>query len=70
VSVLSFELEDIKPGDGEIPIRKLTWEPLGFSRHIKCRTIDDSSPFALWEVWFCSSLGIPIPDLIGPSQYE
>jgi hypothetical protein len=25
-------------------------------------------PLALWEVWFCSTLGVPIPALIGPSQ--
>ncbi len=23
-------------------------------------------PLALWEVWFCSQLGVPIPELIGP----
>ena len=60
----------IEPGDGKIPTRKLTWKPLGFLSHIKCRTIDDRFALALWEVWFCSSLGIPIPDLIGPSQHE
>ena len=58
----------IEPGDGKIPTRKLTWKPLGFLRHIMCRTIDDRFPIALWEVWFCSTLGVPIPALIGPSQ--
>ena len=67
-SVLHFEMEDIEPGDGEIPTRKLTWKPLGFWSHIKCRTIDDRFPLALWEMWFCSSLGVPISTLIGPSQ--
>jgi hypothetical protein len=33
-----------------------------------CRTIDDRFPIALWEVWFCSTLGVPIPVLIGPPQ--
>ena len=54
--------------DGEIPTRKLTWKPLVFLIYIMCRTIDDRFPIALWEVWFCSSLGVPIPVLIGPSQ--
>ena len=58
----------IEPGDDEIPTRKLTWKPLGLLNHIKLRTIDDRFPLALWEVWFCSSLGVPIPSLIGPSQ--
>jgi hypothetical protein len=62
-SVLSFEMTDVEPGDGDIPIRKLTWKPLGWLNHIKRRTIDDHFPLTLWEVWFCSSLGVPIPDL-------
>ena len=42
--------------------------PLGFLIHIKRRTIDDRFPLSLWEVWFCSTLGVSIPSLIGPSQ--
>ena len=61
-------MTDIQPGDGEIPTRKLTWKPLGFLRHIKSRTIDDRFPIVLREVWFCSTLGVPMPTLIGPSQ--
>jgi hypothetical protein len=48
--------------------RTLNWKPLGFLSHIKRCTHDDRFPLALWEVWFCSSLGVPIPALIGPSQ--
>ena len=33
----------------------------------KCRTNDDRFPLSLWEGWFCSTLGVPIPALIGPS---
>jgi hypothetical protein len=40
-SVMSFEVEAIEPGDGEIPTHTLTWKPLVFLSHIKCRTIDD-----------------------------
>jgi hypothetical protein len=29
-------------------------------------TNDDRFPLALWEVWICSHLGVPIPELIGP----
>ena len=36
--------------------------------HIQRRTINEHFPLALWEVWFCSSLGVPIPALIGPSH--
>jgi hypothetical protein len=36
--------------------------------HIIRRTTDDRFPIALWEVWFCSTLGVPIPALIGPPQ--
>jgi hypothetical protein len=42
--------------------------PLGFLNHIKRRTIGDRFPLSLWEVWFCSTLGVPIPALIGPCQ--
>ena len=63
-SVLPFEMESIEPGDGEIPTRKLTWKPLGFLIHIIRRTTDDRFPIALWEVWFGSTLRVPIPVLI------
>ena len=46
----------------------LKWSPLGFLSQIKRRTIGDRFPLSLWEVWFCSTLGVPIPALIGPSQ--
>jgi hypothetical protein len=65
---VGLAMETIEPDDGEIPTRKLTWKPLGFLRHIMCRTIDDRFPIVLWEVWFCSTLGVPIPALIGPPQ--
>ncbi len=50
------------------PTLTLTWKPLSFLSHIKCRTNDDRFPLSLWEVWFCSSLGVTIPALIGPPQ--
>jgi hypothetical protein len=53
---------------GEPPSRTLNWNPLGFLSHIKCRTNDDRLPLSLWEVWFSSTLGVSIPELIGPSQ--
>ncbi len=65
-SVLPFETYAIEPG--EPPSRSLHWKPLGFLSHIKRRTNSDRLPLSLWEVWFCSTLGVPIPALIGPSQ--
>jgi hypothetical protein len=65
-SVLPFEMYAIEPG--EPPSRSPTWKPLGFLSHIKCRTKSDRFPLSLWEVWFCSTLGVPIPALIGPFQ--
>ncbi len=65
-SVLPFEMYALEPG--ETPSRTLNWKPLGFLIHIKRRTIGDRFPLSLWEVWFCSTLGVPIPTLIGPSQ--
>jgi hypothetical protein len=53
---------------GETPSHILKWSSLGFLSHIKRRTIVDRFPLSLWEVWFCSTLGVPIPALIGPSQ--
>ena len=41
---------------------------MGFLSHIKRRTIDDRFPIPLLEVWFCSTLGVPILALIAPSQ--
>jgi hypothetical protein len=67
VSVLSFEMYDLEPG--ETPSRTLNWNPLGFLSHIKRRTNDDRFPLSLWEVLFCSTLGVSIPVLIGPPQW-
>jgi hypothetical protein len=53
---------------GEPPSHFLNWKPLGFLSHIKRRTNDDRFPLSLWEVWFFSTLGVPISVLIGPSQ--
>jgi hypothetical protein len=65
-SVLPFEMYALEPG--ETPSHTLTWKPLGFLNHIKRRTISDRFSLSLWEVWFCSTLDVPIPVLIGPSQ--
>jgi hypothetical protein len=32
----------------------------------KRRTHDDLFPLALWEVWICSQIGVPIPESIAP----
>ena len=64
-SVLPFEMYALEPG--ESLSRSLNWKSLGFLSHIKRRTIGDRFPVSLWEVWFCSTLGVPIPALIGPS---
>ena len=53
---------------GENPTRTLTWKPSSFLRHIKRRTNDDRFHLSLWESWFSSSLGVPIPALTGPPQ--
>ena len=66
-SVLPFEMHALDPG--ETPSRSLNWKPLGFLSYIKRRTIGDRFPLSLWEVWFCSTLGVPIPALIVPSQW-
>jgi hypothetical protein len=63
-SVLPHEMYALEPGD--IPSRILSWKTLGFLSHVKRRSNDDRFPLALWEVWFCSQLGAPIPELIGP----
>ncbi len=41
-----------------------------FFGHIKCRTSDDRFPLSLWEVWFGSTLGVPMSTLIGHSQCD
>ena len=50
----------------EHPTRTLTWKPIVFLSHIKRRTNDDCFPLTLWETWFCSNLGVPIPGLRKP----
>jgi hypothetical protein len=65
-SVLPCEMYVIE--SGEPPSWSLTWKPLGFLSHIKRCTNSDRFPLSLWEVWFCSTIGVPIPTLIGPSQ--
>ena len=66
LSVLPHEMYVLEPG--ETPSLILTWKPLGFLTHIERRTNDDRFPLPLWQVWFCITLGVPIPGLIGPSQ--
>ena len=66
-SVWPFEMYAIE--SGESPTRSLNWKSLGFLSHIKRCTIGDRFPLSLWEVWFCVTLGVPIPALIGPSQW-
>ena len=66
-SVLAFEMYALDPS--EPPSRTLNWNPLGFLSHIKRRTNDDRFPLSLWKVLFCSTLGVSIPTLIGPSQW-
>ena len=65
-SVLPSEMYALE--SGENPSHTLNWKSLGFLNHIKRRTNGDRFPLSLWEVWFCSTLGVPIPALIGPSQ--
>jgi hypothetical protein len=55
---------------GEQPSHTLNWKTLGFLIHIKRRTNDDGFPLSLWEVWFCSTLGVPISVLIGCLQLK
>jgi hypothetical protein len=62
-SVLPHDMYALEPGD--IPFRILSWKPLGFLSHVKRRSNDDRFPLTLWEVWFCSQIGVPIPELIG-----
>ena len=66
-SVLPFEMYGLDPG--EPPSRTLNWKSLGFLIHIERRTIGDRFPLSLWEVWFGSTLVVPIPARIGPSQW-
>ncbi len=66
-SVLSFEMYELESGEPSSHTRN--WKPLGFLSHIKRRTNGDRFPLSPWEVWFCSTLGVPIPTLIGPSQW-
>jgi hypothetical protein len=62
-SVLPHEMYALEPAG--TPSRTLSWKILGFLRYVKCRSNDDQFPLTLWEVWFCSQLGVPIPELIG-----
>jgi hypothetical protein len=38
-----------------------------FLSHTKLRSYDDRFPLSLWDTYFCSSLGVPLPT--GPPQY-
>ena len=49
---------------GENPSRKVTWKPTVWISHIMCRSHDDRLPMPVWEEWFCSTLGVPIPALV------
>ena len=60
-SVLAHEMMAIEPD--EKPSRKLTWKPTEWISHIMCRSHDDHLPMPIWETWFYSTLGVPIPTL-------
>ncbi len=47
-SVLHHEMMTIEPGEN--PTRTLTWKPLAYLRHVKCRTNDDRFPFPLGDL--------------------
>jgi hypothetical protein len=54
---------------GENSTRTLTWKLVVFLTHINCRTNDDRFPLPLGRLGSAqSSLGVPIPALIGPAQ--
>ena len=61
-SVLVHEMMAIEPG--EQPSRKLTWKPTAWISHIMRRSHDDRLRLPVWEAWFCSTLGVPIPALL------
>ncbi len=63
-SIFPHEMYVLKSGD--TPSRTLSLKPLGFLRHVNRRFNDDRFPLTLWEVWFSSQFGVPIPELIGP----
>ena len=58
----AHEMMAIEPG--EKPSRKLTWKPTAWIRHIIRRSHDDRFPMPVWETWFFSTLGVPIPALV------
>ena len=61
-SVLAHEMMTIEPG--EQTSCKVTWKPTTWISHIMCRSHDDRLPLQVWESWFCSNLGVPIPALL------
>ena len=65
-SVLAHEMAAIEPDEN--PSRTLTWKPLVFLNHIKCRPNDDRFSTSQLESFFCSRLGVSPPALIGPGQ--
>ena len=65
--VWTNEMLTIEPGEN--PTHMLTWKTTTFLSHIMTRSHDDRFPIPLWETWFCSSLGVPIPVfLVNPRQ--
>ena len=65
-SVLAHEMTPIETS--EIPSQTLAWTPLAYLSHIKRRSNDDRFLASQWEDLICSSLGVPTPALLGPSQ--
>ena len=65
-SVLAHEMTAIEPT--EIPSQTLVWTPLTYLNHITRRSHYDRFLTSQWETLICSSLGVPTPALLGPSQ--
>ena len=61
-SVLAHEMMEIEPV--EKPSRKFSWKPTVWISHITRRSHDDRLPIPMWETWFYSTLGFPIPDSV------
>ena len=65
-SVLTHEMSAIEPS--EIPSRTLVWTPLDYLSHIKRRSNNDRFLTSQWETLIYSTLDVPTPTLLGPSQ--
>ena len=60
-STLREELRALEPAHDDAKPRTLKIKPMGWLSQIRATDDDESWPIDLWQSFFCSTIGLPLP---------